>query len=129
MPKPKLPELTRREAQIMEILHRRGSATAAEVMNELPDPPGYSAVRKLLEILEEKRLVRHEQDGPRYVYSPTTPPDQARQSALQQLLHTYFANSASQAVAALLELSGPRLSPEELDRIAELAAQAKREGR
>lgn len=129
MPKIKPPELTRREAQIMEILHRRGTATAAEVMAELPEPPGYSAVRKMLEILEEKRLVRHEQDGPRYVYSPTTPPDQARQSALQQLLHTYFENSASQAVAALLELSGPKLSAEELDRIATLAEQAKREGR
>jgi predicted transcriptional regulator len=129
MPKPKLPELTRREAQIMEILHRRGQATAAEVMAELPDPPGYSAVRKMLEILEEKRLVRHGQDGPRYVYSPTTPPEQARRWALQQLLHTYFENSAEQAVAALLELSGPKLSPAELDRIAELAAKAKREGR
>ena len=129
MPKPKPPELTRREAQIMEILHRRGQATAAEVMAELPDPPGYSAVRKMLEILEEKRLVRHSQDGPRYVYSPTTPPEQARRWALQQLLHTYFENSAEQAVAALLELSGPKLSPAELDRIAELAAKAKREGR
>ena len=129
MPMPERTALTRRESQIMEILYRRGRATAAEVHQELPDPPGYSSVRKLLEILEEKGYVQHDQDGPRYVYSPAVPADQARQSALQQMLRTFFAGSVEQAVAALLELSGPKLSDAELDRIARLARQVKKEGR
>ncbi|HJR64324.1 MAG TPA: BlaI/MecI/CopY family transcriptional regulator [Gemmatimonadaceae bacterium] len=129
MPKPQHTDLTRREAQIMEILYRRGRATAAEVLAELPDPPGYSSVRKLLEILEEKKYVKHEQDGPRYVYYPATSTEQARRSALQQLLRTFFAGSTEQAVAALLELNAPKLSQQELDRIAKLAEQAKKEGR
>jgi predicted transcriptional regulator len=129
MPKPLPTELTRREAQIMEIIYRRGRATAAEVLGDLRDPPGYSSVRKLLEILEDKGFVRHEQDGPRYVFLPTVPRKQAQRSALQQMLRTFFGNSTEQAVAALLELSGPKLSPDELDRIARLAEQAKKEGR
>ena len=132
MPRPKTApttDLTRREAQIMAILHRRGRATAAEVLAELPDPPGYSSVRKLLEILEGKGYVRHDQDGPRYVYSPSAAPEQARRSALQDVLRTFFAGSVEQAVATLLELSGPKLTPEELERIAKLAEQAKKEGR
>lgn len=129
MAKPPRSDLTRREAQIMEILYRRGRATAAEVLSEIPEPPGYSSIRKLLEILEEKRYVKHEQDGPRYVYSPATSTEQARRSALQQLLRTFFAGSTEQAVAALLELNAPRLSQTELDRIAKLAEQAKKEGR
>ncbi|MGH7664038.1 MAG: BlaI/MecI/CopY family transcriptional regulator [Gemmatimonadaceae bacterium] len=122
-------ELTRRENQIMEIIYRRGRATAAEVLAELPGPPGYSSVRKLLEILEEKGLVTHEQDGPRYVYSSAIEPEQARRSALQQLLRTFFDGSTEHAVAALLELSGPKLTSEELDRIAEIAELARKEGR
>ncbi len=121
--------LTRRERQIMDVLHRRGRATAAEVRAELPDPPGYSSVRKLLEILEAKGHVRHAVDGPRYVYRPAQAPERARRSALRQLLDTYFAGSPGQAVAALLELKGPELTDAELDRIAALAADAKREGR
>lgn len=123
------PALSRRETQIMEILHRRGRATAHEVLAEIPDPPGYSSVRKLLEILETKGEVRHEQDGPRYVYVPTVPREQARRSALEHLMRTFFAGSAEQAVAALLELNGPKLTPDALDRIAKLAERAKREGR
>jgi predicted transcriptional regulator len=129
MPKALRTELSRREAQIMEIIYRRGRATAAEVHADLPDPPGYSSVRKLLDILEDKGYVRHEQDGPRYAYLPTVPRKQAQRSALQQMLRTFFGNSTEQAVAALLELSGRRLTDEELDRIAKLAAQAKGEGR
>jgi predicted transcriptional regulator len=121
--------LTRREAQIMAIVHRRGRATAAEVHAELPDPPGYSSVRKLLEILEQKGHLRHEQDGPRYMYFPAVSTEKARRSALRELLRTYFDDSPAMALTALLELSGPRLSTEELDRIAALAAQAKQEGR
>jgi predicted transcriptional regulator len=121
--------LTRRERQIMDVLHRRGRATAAEVRAELPDAPGYSSVRKLLEILEGKGHVRHDVDGPRYVYTPAQAPERARRSALRQLLDTYFAGSPSHVVAALLELSGPALTDAELDRIAALAEDAKREGR
>jgi len=129
MPQPSRPALTRRESQLMESIYRRGRATAAEVLADLPDPPGYSSVRKLLEILEEKGYLRHEQDGPRYVYSPTVPAADARRSALEQMVHTFFAGSTELAVAALLEISGPKLSDEELDRIATLAEQAKKEGR
>ena len=113
----------------MEILYRRGQATAADVLAELPDPPSYSTVRKLLEILEEKTYVRHEQDGPRYVYLPTVETADARRSALEQMVRTFFQGSIGSAVAALLELQGPKLSDAELDRIATLAEQAKREGR
>jgi predicted transcriptional regulator len=113
----------------MDVLYRRGRATAAEVRAELPDPPGYSSVRKLLEILEAKGHVRHSVDGPRYVYTPAEAPERARRSALRQLLDTYFAGSPGQVVAALLELKGPELTDAELDRIAALAADAKREGR
>ena len=113
----------------MEILYRRGRATAAEVLEDIPDPPSYSTVRKLLEILEEKALVTHEHDGPRYVYTPTVPAAEARQSALDQLVRTFFSGSIGTAVAALLELSGPKLSDVELDRIAHLAEQAKKEGK
>src|SRR5437762_11606126 len=87
------PALTRRESQIMEILHRLDRATAAEVQAELPDPPGYSSVRKLLEILEKKGEVQHEQDGPRYVYAPATVKTEARRSALEALVRTFFSGS------------------------------------
>ena len=130
MPKPPpLSALTRRESQIMEILYRREQATAAEVLSELPDPPSYSTVRKLLEILEEKTYGRHEQDGPRYVDLPTVETADARNSALEQMVRTFFHGSIGSAVTALLELSGPKLTDAELDRIAELAEQAKQEGR
>jgi len=130
MPKPPpLSALTRRESQIMEILFRRGQATAAEVLSEMPDPPSYSTARKLLEILEEKGYVGHAQEGPRYVYSPLVAADDARNSALEQMVRTFFHGSIGSAVTALLELQGPKLSDEELDRIATLAEQAKKEGR
>jgi predicted transcriptional regulator len=130
MPKPPpLSALTRRESQIMEILFRHEQATAAEVLAELPDPPSYSTVRKLLEILEEKGYARHAQDGPRYIYSPVVAADDARRSALEQMVRTFFQGSIGGAVAALLELQGPKLTDEELDRIATLAEQAKKEGR
>lgn len=126
---PERTDLSRRESQIMEILYRRKKATAAAVLEELPDPPSYSSVRKQLEILEEKGYAEHDQDGRRYVYRPTTRPDKARKSALQQLLHTFFGGSVEQAVEALLELPKSGLRDEELDRIAALAERAKQEGR
>lgn len=112
----------------MEILHRLGRATAAEVQAQLPDPPGYSSVRKLLEILEKKRSVQHEQDGPRYVFSPATVKAEARQSALEQLVRTFFGGSVEETAVALLGLSDERLSPDALKRIAAQAERARRKG-
>ena len=91
--------LSRRERQIMDVIYTRGSATVQEVVQEIPDPPSYSAVRAMLRVLEEKEHVRHREDGPRYVYLPTVPRDEARQSALRQLVRTFFDGSAEQAAA------------------------------
>jgi predicted transcriptional regulator len=121
--------LSRRERQIMDVVYRRGQATAAEVLEDLPDPPSYSAVRAMLRVLDEKGHLRHEQQGPRYVFLPTVPREQARRSALQQLVHTFFDGSTEQAVAALLEQSDRTLSDAELARLARLIAQARKEGR
>lgn len=121
--------LSRRERQIMDVLFRRGRATVAEVLAEMPDPPSYSAVRATLAVLGEKGQVRYQQDGPRYVYLPAVAPDKARQSALKHVVSTFFNGSTEQAVAALLELRDTALSPEELDRLAERIDQARTEGR
>lgn len=122
-------QLSRRERQIMDVIYARGRATVAEVREGLPDPPSYSAVRALLRILEEKGHLRHEQDGPRYVFVPTVPAEKARESALRHLLHTFFEDSAEGAVAALLDLEASRLEPEEFERLAEMIERARREGR
>ena len=121
--------LSRRERQIMDVIYGRGQATAAEVLEGLPDPPSYSAVRAMLRVLEEKGHLRHEQQGPRYVFLPTVPREQARQSALKQLVQTFFDGSTEQAVAALLDQSARALSDAELDRLARLIDQARKEGR
>jgi predicted transcriptional regulator len=121
--------LTRRERQIMDILHRRNRATAQEVLEELSDPPSYSAVRALLRLLEERGHVKHVQDGPRYVYSPAVTRGDARRSALAHVVHTFFAGSVEQTVAALVESPRSKLSGEELDRLAALIDRAKKEGR
>jgi predicted transcriptional regulator len=121
--------LSRRERQIMDIIYQRRQATAAEVMKHLPDPPSYSAVRALLRVLEEKGHVRHKQDGPRYVFYPTVSRDRARQSALKQVVGTFFEDSTGQAVATLLDMSAKEMSDVELDRLAELIEQARKEGR
>ena len=113
----------------MDIIYREGQATAADVLKALPDPPGYSAVRAMLRILEGKGHLRHEQQGPRYVFLPTVPREQARRSALKQLVHTFFDGSTEQAVAALLDLSSRKLSDAELDRLARVIARAREEGR
>jgi predicted transcriptional regulator len=123
------PALSRRERQIMDIIYREGRATAAEVLAGLPDPPSYSAVRAMLRVLEEKGHLRHEQSGPSYVYTPTLPRDQARRSALRHLLKTFFGGSATQAVAALLDVSKKELSDEDLARLSDLIEAAKKEGR
>ena len=121
--------LSRRERQIMDFLFQRGKASVGEVMDGIPNPPGYSAVRATLRTLEQKGRVVHEEDGRAYVYRPTLRRDAARKSALTHVLKTFFDNSAEQAVAALLELKGPKLTGAELDRVARIVDQAKKEGR
>lgn len=121
--------LSRRERQIIDILYRLGRATAAEVMQDLPGDPSYSTVRTQLRVLEEKGHVRHEDDGQRYVYSPAVPRGTVRRSALKHLVETFFDGSVEQTVAALLGADGARLSPSELERIAELIERARKEGR
>jgi predicted transcriptional regulator len=122
------PALTRRERQILDILYKRGRATASEVMEDLPGNPHYSTVRTQLRVLEEKGHVSHEQQGIRYVYIPAVPRRAARKSALRHLVDTFFDGSAEQVVAAVLGGEGSTLSDEELDRIAELVAKARKEG-
>ena len=123
-----LNELSRRERQIMDVLFRMEQATVSDVQAAMPDPPSYSAVRAMLRILEEKGHVRHEQDGPRYVYLPTVARDRAKQTALRHVLQTFFDGSAEQAISALLDQSDTRLSDRELDRLAKLIDQARRTG-
>jgi BlaI family transcriptional regulator, penicillinase repressor len=128
MTKTALSTLTRRERQIMDILYKRGRATASEVMEDLPGNPHSSTVRTQLRVLEEKGHVSHEEEGLRYVYVPAVPRRAARKSALRHLVDTFFDGSAEQVVAAVLGGEGSRLSDKELDRIAELVAKAKKEG-
>ena len=122
-------DLSRRERQIMDSVYRRGRATAAEVLEDLPDPPSYSAVRTMLRLLEEKGHLEHQQDGPRYVYLPMVPRENARKTALQHLVSTFFNGSAEQAMAALLELNDSELTEEQLDRLKRLIEDARTEGR
>ena len=122
-------DLSRRERQIMDFLYQAGRASAAEVLDALPDPPGYSAVRATLRILEQKGHVRHEEDGRAYVFVPVMKKDAARKRALTHLLKTFFDNSTEQAVAALVDLAGPKANAAELDRIRKIIDDAKREGR
>jgi predicted transcriptional regulator len=128
--KPKAAEaLSRRERQVMDILFRRGEATVAEVMDELPDPPTYSAVRSVLRILVGKGLVHHREDGPRYVYLPAMSPGRARDEALLHVVRTFFDGSAEQAVTALLRISDTELSEAELARLGELVRKTRNTGR
>jgi predicted transcriptional regulator len=121
--------LSRRERQIMDFLFQTGKASVSEVLDGIPNPPGYSAVRATLRTLEQKGRVVHEEDGRAYVYRPTVRRDAARKSALTHVLKTFFDNSAEQAVAALLELRGTKLTGAELDRVARMVDDAKKEGR
>ena len=122
-------QLSRRERQIMEVIYARGRATAAEVREDLPDPPSYSAVRAMLRILEDKGHLVHESDGPRYVFVPTVPREEARDTALKRLVQTFFGGSRESAVAALLDLEEKQLDEEALERIAEMIDGARKEGR
>lgn len=121
--------LSRRERQIMDILYQRGKSSASEVREAMPNPPGYSAVRAMLRVLEEKGHVRHQAAGLKYVYIPTVTRDKAKRSAVKHLLETFFSDSPEQIVAALLDVSSTRMRREELDRMAEMIEKAKREGK
>jgi BlaI family transcriptional regulator, penicillinase repressor len=121
--------LSRRERQIMDILHARSLATAAEVHQLLPDAPSYSAVRALLRILEQKGHAKHREDGPRYVYLATEPRARARRSALRRVLSTFYGGSVELAVAGLLEAADTHLTDEEMNQIQALINKAKEEGR
>ena len=121
--------LSRSERQIMDIIYQFGQATAAEVLEKLPDPPGYSAVRAMLKILEDKGHLRHKQQGPRYVFLPRVSREKAKRSAVKHLLQTFFDGSAESAVATLLDVSRSDLSNADLDRLNRLISQAKKEGR
>jgi BlaI family transcriptional regulator, penicillinase repressor len=118
--------LSRRERQIMDILYRRGRATGGEVMDDLPGNPSYSTVRTQLRVLERKGHVRHEEQGLKFIYMPAVPRSAARKSALKHLVETFFDGSVEKVVGALLGGEGARVSDEELDRIAEQVAKAKR---
>ena len=121
--------LSRRERQIMDIVYRRGRATAADVRGELPNAPSYSAVRSLLRILERKGHLRHHRERHRYVFLPTVSRDAARRSALRELIRTFFDDSPEQAVATLLDLQSVNLTDHELGRLAQMIDAARQEGR
>ena len=121
-----LSDLGRRERQIMDIVIRRGRASAAEVLADLPDPPSYSSVRSMLKLLEEKGHLAHEWDGPRHAYRPTGSPEQLRRSAVRHLLRTFFSNSMESAVAAMLGAGEKPPSEDELKRLTKLIADARR---
>ena len=113
----------------MDIVYRAGQVTVAQVLEQMPDPPGYSAVRAMMRVLEDKGHLRHQQEGLAYVYLPVVSPDSARRSAVSHLMRTFFQGSAERAVAAVLEASQTKLSPAELERIAAMVEAARKEGR
>ena len=129
MRKPPPENLSRREREMMNIIYEAGRAPAAEVRGAMASPPSYSAVRATLRVLLEKGHLSHKQDGPRYVYLPTVARDQARRSALRQLLRTFFDGSTNNAVAALLDMESSKLSADELERLGQMIDKAKSEGR
>lgn len=120
-------DLSRRERQIMNIVYRRGRASVADVLDELEDSPSYSAVRAMMNILEDKRHLRHEKEGARFIYTPVYPRQDAGESALKQVFQTFFDNSIEKTIAALLNVSDTALSDEESNRLAALIEQAKKE--
>jgi len=121
-------DLTRRESQIMALLHRAHRATVEDIRAALPDPPSPSAVRKLLDIMIERGLVGREYDGPRFVYFPAARPEQASRSALRQLIQTFFDDSPGSAMAALLDMTDEPLSDEEYHRLTAMLKRIRRKG-
>ena len=121
--------LSRRERQIMDVLYRRGRATAMEVLEDLPDPPSYTAVRTLLRIMEDKGHIRHTQEGSRYIYQPCLSREKARRSVLDSVIQNFFEGSRQKLFAALLDGGSGKLSRDELNSLSELVDQARKEGR
>ena len=121
--------LSRRERQIMDIIYELNRATVAQVLDRIPNPPSYSAIRALLRVLEEKGHLAHKQEGPRYIYSPTLSREKARKNALKHVMRTFFDNSTEDIVAALLDISEDNLSKQDYQRIQELIKKARKEGR
>ena len=113
----------------MDVLYRLGTASAADILQQIPDPPSYSAVRAMLRVLEDKKHIRHEEKDLRYVYLPVVPREKAQRSAVAHLLDTFFDGSTEQAVAALLNISADELKEEDFDRLAALIEEARKEGR
>jgi BlaI family transcriptional regulator, penicillinase repressor len=128
MPKPTTIDLTRRESQIMEIVYRRRRATVEEIRAELPDAPGPSSVRKLLDIMIDRGLLAREYDGPRFVYFPAVKPEEASRSALKQLVRTFFDNSPGSAIAALLDNTSTQLTEPEYRKLSSLLKRAREQG-
>ena len=130
MPKrtPRLPALSRRERQVMDILLRKGEATAAEVMSDLPDPPTYSSVRSILKILVEKGHATFREEGLRYVYLPAANTTELREEALKHLIRTFFDGSVDQTIAAVLKISDAKLSDDEIARIQDRIRKARSKG-
>lgn len=118
-------DLSRRERQIMDVIFAHGEATAAEVAAALPDPPSYSAVRAMLRILEEKGILKHREEGPRYVFLPVESREKASRSALKRVVQTFFKGSLASAVSALVDASDTQLSVEELDRLEAIIQKAR----
>jgi len=121
--------LSRRERQIMDILYQRGKSSASEVRESMANAPSYSAVRAMLRVLEEKGHVKHQAEGLKYVYLPAVSLDKAKRSAMKHLVDTFFNDSPEQVVAALLDVSSTRLTRAELDRMADMIARARKEGK
>jgi BlaI family penicillinase repressor len=121
--------LSRRENQVMDILHRRSGATVAEIMADLPDPPTYSAVRSVLRILGEKALIKHREDGPRYIYYPAQSTETAREDVLAHVVRTYFGDSPEQAMTALLRMSDSDMSDADVKRLRAIIGRARQSGR
>ncbi len=129
MPKDLPTALARRERQVMDILYRRGEATVADVMADLPDPPTYSAVRSILRVLMEKSMITHREDGPRYVYLPAVNTERARDDALKHVIRTFFDGSAEQAMAAVLRVSDTELTDDEIARLRDRIRKTRGTGR
>jgi len=121
--------LSRRERQIMDIIYEMNEATVAQVLERIPNPPSYSAVRALLRVLEGKGHLVHKQEGPRYIYSPTLPREEARRNALKHVMKTFFDDSTEDIVAALLNISEDTLYEIDYKRLSELIKKARKEGR
>lgn len=121
--------LSRRERQIMDIVYVLGRVSVTQVLERIPNPPSYSTVRALLKVLEKKGHLKHKQEGPRYIYFPTLPREEARQNALKHIMQTFFDDSTEDIVAALLNISEGNLSETDYKRLSELIKKARKEGR